>query len=309
MAEKRTLQHASAPARLLGRVGRHVRWARADGVGRLVEEDNLDPRARLAAAAARRRWRRDNPRAEGEATALLVVGVQRSGTNMVLRGLERSGEFEVHNENDRALFSRYLLRDDAAVRAAVNASRQRFVLLKPLCDSHRTPELLDALTIKAPAKALWIYRGAAGRARSAVAKFGDANRNILRDIAAGRAQDSWQAQRISATNRDVIASFDYDALDAVSAAALFWYVRNSLYFDLGLDQRADVLLVSYDRFVADPVATMARMAAFLDITADSSLVDHIAPRATEADDDDLDARVRALCHELEARLHQAVAGD
>ena len=228
---------------------------------------------------------------------------------MVLRGLERSGEFEVHNENDRALFSRYLLRDDVIVRAAVNASRQRFVLLKPLCDSHRTPELLEALTTKAPAQALWIYRGAAGRARSAVAKFGDANRNILRDIAAGRAPDSWQAQRISDANRAIIGSFDYDALDALSAAALFWYVRNSLYFDLGLDGRDDVLLVSYDRFVADPTATMARMAAFLDIAPDPALVDHVTPRATAVDDDDLDPRVRTMCHELEARLHQAVTRD
>lgn len=306
MAEKRTLQHAPGLARVLRRVGRHVGWARSDGVGRLIEEDNLDPRSRFAAAQARRRWRKENPAPPGAATAVLVVGVQRSGTNMVLRGFEHSGEFEVHNENDRHMFSRYLLRDDAVVKAAVVRSRQRFVLLKPLCDSHRTPELLDVLTTTQPAKALWAYRSALGRARSAVAKFGDANRQILGEIAAGRAANAWQAQRISPENLELIRTFNYETLDSVSAAALFWYVRNSLYFDLGLDRRDDVLLVSYDHFVADPPAAMNRLAAFLDIEPNSALVAHVAPRALDGDHGDLEPRVRDVCNELERRLGQAV---
>jgi hypothetical protein len=309
MAEKRTLQHAPAAVRVIGRLGRHFRWARADGVGRLIEEDNLDPRERLSAALARRRWRREHPRPPGSATTVLVVGVQRSGTNMVVRGLEQSPEFEVHNENDRKYFSRYLLRDDAVVHAAIEASRQRFVLLKPLCDSHRTPELLSALATSSPARALWVYRSADGRARSAVAKFGDANRQVLRQIAAGAALDSWQAQRLSDENLEVIRSFDYDALDPVSAAALFWYVRNSLYFDLGLDRRDDVALVSYDAFVAEPKAVMGAIAEFLGIENDAALSAHVAPRGTaeaeSPDRGDLEPRIRALCTDLERRLGKA----
>ncbi|MEY2426220.1 MAG: hypothetical protein QOI61_1792 [Actinomycetota bacterium] len=306
MAEKRTLQHAPVAARVVGRIGRHLRWARSDGVGRLIEEDNLDPRARLSAALARRRWRREHPQPPGSATTVLLVGVQRSGTNMVVRGLEQSPEFEVHNENDRQMFSRYLLRDDAVVRAAIERSRQRFVLLKPLCDSHRTPELLAALATTSPARALWAYRSADGRARSAVAKFGDANRQILRRIAAGDAEDSWQAQRLSDESREIIGSFDFDALDAVSAAALFWYVRNSLYFDLGLDRRDDVALVSYDAFVADPPTVMGAIAEFLGIENDPALSAHVAPRATEADRAELEPRIRALCTDLELRLGKAI---
>ena len=41
-----------------------------------------------------------------------LVGLQRSGTNMLARGLDIAPEFEVHNENDRAVFDHYLLRDD-----------------------------------------------------------------------------------------------------------------------------------------------------------------------------------------------------
>jgi hypothetical protein len=302
MAEKRTLQHAPPALRLLGRVGRHVRWARSDGVARLVEEDNLNPRERVAAAIARRQWRKQHPRQPGTATAVLVVGVQRSGTNMVVRGLEQSPAFEVHNENDTKTFSRYLLRDDATVRAVVERSRHRFVLLKPLCDAHRTPALLEVLKTTEPARALWVYRSAAGRASSAVAKFGDANLRILRDIAAGRAGGSWQAGGLSASNLELIQSFDYDTLDPLSAAALFWYVRNSLFFDLRLDDRDDVLLVSYDRFVAAPASTMGSIAAFLGVEADPSYSAHVAPRSPTDAAVEIEPRVRDLCDELAAKL-------
>lgn len=305
--KNRTLQNAPAGIRTLGRVARHFKWARSDGIGRLVEEDNLDARARLAAAQARRRWRAENPRPAGQAQAILVVGVQRSGTNMVVRGLDQSAEFEVHNENDRKAFQRFLLRDDAVVRDIVAQSRQRFVLLKPLCDSHRTPELLTALAMAQPAKALWIYRDAGARARSAVAKFGDANRRALQQIAAGQLTNGWQAQRVSEANLDIIRSFDYDQLDPVSAAALFWYVRNSLFFDLGLDKRDDVLLVSYNQFVSEPTAVMGNLAEFLDIAPDLALVAHVGARGQAAQSFDLDQRVARLCEELEGRLNHALA--
>ena len=41
------------------------------------------------------------PRAAGLATPVYLVGLQRSGTNMLARGLDIAPEFEVHNENDR----------------------------------------------------------------------------------------------------------------------------------------------------------------------------------------------------------------
>ena len=58
-------------------------------------------------------------------------------------------------------------------------------------------------------------------------------------------------------------SFDTAAMTPETAAVLFWVVRNQLYFDLGLDRRDDVLLVSYDDFVAEPEVQMRRLCAFI----------------------------------------------
>jgi hypothetical protein len=135
----------------LRRILRNARWARSQGLARLIEEDQLDPADRLRRAFARWRWRLANRSGERvPATAVLLVGVQRSGTNMLVRGLERAPEFAVYNENSAAAFRRFRLRPDSVIRTLVDSSRHPYVLLKPLCDSHRTPELLDGLGTASP---------------------------------------------------------------------------------------------------------------------------------------------------------------
>ena len=292
--------------RLRERARRHVEWVRRDGLARLVEEDGLDPRERIGAAVRARRWRRDHAVEPGTARAAFVVGVQRSGTNMVVRGIEHDPAVEVHNENDRRAFARFQLRDDAVMRGLVSSSRHELVLFKPLCDSHRTGDLLDGLTaVGTDARAVWVFRGVDGRARSAVQKFGDVNRRVLADIAAGRAGDRWQARRLSEASLELIRSVDPERLDAHSAAALFWLVRNRLYFEQDLAERADVHLVGYERVVADPETEIAGLARFLGVGYTPDLHTHIDRRAARVSPLELDPRVRVACTELEALLAEA----
>jgi hypothetical protein len=287
----------------LHRVQRHWYWARTQGLGRLVEEDDLNPVDRARKAAAKWRWRRANGVAAGSAVPVFLVGLQRSGTNMVVRGLEASPEFEVHNENDRRAFDRFQLRPLPAIRDIVQASRHAYVLFKPLCDSHRTPELLDDLDAGGPGRAIWAYRSVDGRVASSLAKFGASNLRALAEIAAGRAADAWQAQGLSGENRALIGSFDYTAMTPATAAALFWYVRNALFFELGLDRRPDVTLVSYDRFVAGPEATMEGLCRFLGVDWNPALVAHVETRpGASRPPFDLDPVVRERCTELQQRL-------
>src|SRR5947209_14562099 len=286
---------------------RHLGWARQDGMASLVEEDDLRPIHRAIRGWRKWRWRRASGVAAGTAMPVWLVGVQRSGTNMVVRGLEESPEVEVHNENDKGAFERFRLRPDPVVRRLVLASRHRYVLFKPLCDSHRVDELLG-LDTPTPGRAIWAYRGVDGRVRSALAKFGDTNLRVLTEIAAGRGGDLWQAQRLSDDNLALIASFDWSSMSPASAAALFWFVRNSLFFDLGLDQRDDVLLSSYDALVAAPETGTRALAAFLGLEWHPGLCAHIERRDGGLTERlDLDARVRAACDQLEERLAAVAA--
>jgi hypothetical protein len=275
-------------------------------LGRLLEEDDLNPLAWASRWVAKWRWRRAHGVPPGTATAVLLVGLQRSGTNMVVRGLERAPEFEVYNENHPAAFDRFRLRPDGEVGALVQASRHPYVLLKPLCDAHRTVELLEALRTRSAPRALWVYRSVEGRARSAVAKFGDHNLQVLRELAAGRGRDRWQAQGLSRDSLELIERLDWSTVDALSAAALFWYVRNRLYFDLDLHDRHDVLLVSYDAMVADPAAEMRRICDLLGFPYHPGLVRgiHARPPAM-APPTGIHPQIAARCAELTERLEAA----
>jgi hypothetical protein len=297
--------------RLRRRVLRHWHWGRTQGFGRLIEEDQLDPFTRASTAWNKRRWRAAHGVAPGAAVPVYLVGVQRSGTNMLVRGLETSPEFEVHNENDSRAFHRFRLRPDAEIAALVSASRHRYVLFKPLCDSHRTDELLDTMGTPAPGRAIWAYREVDGRVRSALAKFGDVNLQVLAEIARGEGQRRWQAQRLSPESLELIRSFDYERLDPASAAALFWRVRNGLFFETGLQAREDVMLSSYDALVANPEPGMRALCRFLDFPYSPRLVSHVDQRSTGPGREllVLHPRVRAACDELQERLDAAAAAQ
>jgi len=287
------------------RLRRHVHWARTEGVARLIEEDQLDPLGRIPLAVRKAWWRRSHDY-RPQAVPVFLVGVQRSGTNMLVRGIERSLGFEVRNENDGAAFERFRLRSDEVIRSIVVESKHAFVLFKPLCDSHRVVELLDDLGTPSAGRAIWEYRGFEGRVRSSIAKFGDSNLRALRVIAAGRGEHLWQAGGLSARALEQIRSFAFDHMSPASASALFWYVRNSLYFDLELDRRDDVRLVSYDAMIADPDRTMRGLCAFLGVTYRPEFIGHIRPRTSQ----DraamaVDPKIATLCESLQERLAAA----
>jgi hypothetical protein len=299
------------------RVRRHLRWARRDGVARLVEEDQLDPRARAKLRADRERWLSEHPGIAPNAMPVFLVGVQRSGTNMLVRGLETSPSFDVCNENDKRAFVRFRLRPVRELRSLVQSNGHRAVLFKPLAESHRIVELLDTLGTPTPPKAIWAYRAVDGRVRSAVTKFGPNNLLALRAIAEDRHDRDWSvdgpAQEIVDTIRDglspenteLVRSFDYDRLDAEAGAALFWYVRNSLYFELGLHRRDDVMISSYERIVTEPEPTMRTLCRFLGVPFTDDLIAHVDTRSATPPRLTLPDEIRRRCDDLEIRLGAA----
>jgi hypothetical protein len=293
----------SGVERFARRARLHLHWAGTEGIARLIEEDDLNPLTRARTAVEKSRWRRSHPLPPGLARPVFLVGLQRSGTNMLTRGLDRAPEFEVHNENDGEAFHRFVLRSDDTVRRIVERSRHRYVLFKPLCDSHRVDSLLDDLGAPAPGRAIWTVRDVDGRVRSALAKFGANNLMVLRDIAAGRAGAMWQAQRLSAPTLETIRGFDYESMTPETAGALFWWARNSLFFELGLERRRDVILVSYGDMLAQPAATMRALCAFLDLEYRSAFIAHISPHPRRSIAPlAIDPRVRQLCDQLQDRF-------
>lgn len=293
-------------ARLRARVSRNLQWIRDEGLSRVLEEKEIDPLRNATASIGKWRYRRAAASTRGAAVPVFVVGLQRSGTNMLVRGLAAAPETEVHNENDPKAFERFKLRPLPVIQSIVANSRHSHVIFKPLCDSHRTAELLEQVSSGGKPLAVWAYRDVEGRVRSALAKFGDGNLQVLREFADGTNVTRWHVQGMSNDTADFVRSFDYDKLSPASGAALMWLVRNQLYFDLGLDERPDTFLVSYNDFLANPTQTMQALCDFLGFPYRSGLVKHVTPRSSSYREPlDIDARVAERCAALARRLDAA----
>jgi len=95
-------------------------------------------------------------------------------------------------------------------------------------------------------------------------------------------------------------------MDPASGSALFWFVRNSLFFELKLNERPDVLLVSYDSFVLDPDGNMRAVCEHIGFPWSPHLTAHVAPRAPGNPKPlVLKPEIRRLCNELQDRLAAA----
>jgi hypothetical protein len=236
------------------------------------------------------------------ALPLFIIGAQRSGTEVLVEALRKSPLVKVYNEHQNSVaFRAFSLRSDDVVRNLVVKSRCRCVAFKALNDSHRIVHLLEHLGTPAHGRAIWIYRSVEARVRSAVARFGDDELRILRRIADG-SLIGWE-RYLSEKKVELVHSFDYDDMTPESAAALYWYLRNSLFFELDLGQREDVLLASYEAIVAEPAHALKDICAFLGVPCSARLHDHIAPRPMPIERPlEIDGQLGRLCAELYERL-------
>jgi hypothetical protein len=85
-----------------------------------------------------------------------------------------------------------------------------------------------------------------------------------------------------------------------SGAALMWFLRNQLFFDLGLDRRADVMLVVRGR--RSTIGRRSGASAPSGLPYRPELSAHVDRRAVGTPGAGSAARVRELCTELERRL-------
>lgn len=293
-------------ARTVGLVLRNWHWARSNGWAAFFEEHDLNPVVRVPRDTRKLVWRLSHGVAPGDARPVLLLGAQRSGTNMVTHGLAMAPEFAVYNEGDRRAFDRYRLRDQQAILELVTKSRHQYVLFKPILDSHRAVELLDGFAWIQPPRALWVYRDVRSRAHSAVAKFGDSNLRVLRRRQETPGFRHWQLggeRGLSAESAALLDAYDARDLSAAEGAALFWLVRNRIVFEQHLDERDDVLVVSYESFLRHPEATMAGVCRFLEFPFRDALVAHVERRPPPPGPRvEIRHEILHLCDELSRRL-------
>jgi len=238
-------------------------------------------------------------------TVVFILGIQRAGTSLMYWVFERDMDIKIYRESSELTSGDTLehvrLNPLPAVRARLDRDAAPIVVLKPLVESQRVHELLATFP---GSKVLWQYRHYQDVASSNLKAFG--MDNGVKDLRPFVADDpaNWRSQNSLAETRDTIRRFFREDMNPYDAAALFWWARCRLYFDLGLADHPDVMLCRYEDLATDPPATMRRVYAFLGTPYPG---DHIArdvhPQSVgKGRVSKLSPDVDALCAELLARL-------
>ena len=184
---------------------------------------------------------------------LFIVGCQRSGTSLILRIFENDlntktfSEFSILSSEDQ---EKIRLNPLHSVKKDLQKIRVPFIILKPLVESQNTLKLLEYFN---KSKALWMYRNYKDVALSNLNYF--TINNGIEDLRPIIKNDSnhWISEKASPQVREIILDHFSENMNPYDAAVLFWYARNSLYFELGLEQNPNVLLCKYEDLITQPV--------------------------------------------------------
>jgi hypothetical protein len=251
-------------------------------------------------------------RFDGPRTVLMIMGCQRSGTSLTYWIFERDFSTRIFRE------SSVLSSDDTVERLRLNPlpevlreldQRQvPLVVMKPLVESQRATELLRQIP---GAKVLWLYRHYQDVASSNLKAFG--MDNGIRDLRpfVAREADNWRSQHASEETLATIDRFFAEDMNPYDAAALFWYARNQLFFDQGLDTNPDAILCRYEDLVLNPTETMRRMYDGLGVAYPGDhIVQDVHPQSVgKGRQSRLSPDVEAVCEDLLERLDHAYAAS
>jgi hypothetical protein len=287
------VESVSRRARVLGRIARTAfRHARAE---RRLRADGAQP---------------------GPDSVLLILGCQRSGTTLVSRVLDRDPEAKVHPEQSSLsvfdLAEHLRLPSTPRLAGRLASSRHPLVVLKPLVESQNASKLLDGLTEHlSPSRtrvgALWMFRHWTDVARSNLARFGLDNglRNLGRVVA--RRSGDWRAEHVPDRVYSVVAEHFSESMDPHDAAALFWWVRNAHFFELGLGERPDVRTCRYEELVAEPERVLRGVYRFADrpFPGEHTLRGVSTASVGLGSGVDFSSAIAALCDETFERLRVA----
>jgi len=255
-------------------------------------------------AHARGEWRQRLAGVEpGPDAVLLVLGCQRSGTTLMTRIFAADPRAKVYPEQSSMSASdghRLRLDDLDGIARRIAASRFPLVVLKPLVESQNTPDLLAAI---GSARGLWMFRHYTDVARSNLTRFGIDN-GICNLRSISRRAGDWRSERVSPQVAAVVDEHFSDAMDPWDAAALFWWARNALFFERGLDRRNDTRTCRYEELAGDPARVIREIYAFLRLPPPGP-----EPAARVSDrsvglgrEIHLSAPVRELCDDMHERL-------
>lgn len=194
---------------------------------------------------------------------LFIAGCQRSGTTLLSDLFEHDIQTKSYGEVSKLTaddnMRQLRLNDWSSVRDTLNRDRSPLVVVKPLVESQNLPELLEFMP---NSSGVWLYRDYRDVASSFMVAWGVAN--SIRDLThiVEDTPNNWRTEHVSDETRSIVAEHFSKDMDGHDAAALFWYVRNQIFFDRNLAFLDNVMTCHYSEFVLNPTTIMRNIYQF-----------------------------------------------
>ena len=126
---------------------------------------------------------------------VLIVGMQRSGTTMLMNIFHLHPDADVFDEaRSSNTFLDFRIRSLEVVRQSIDDSHYRFPCFKVIADSHILPSILRGLS---KPKVLWMYREPGPNAASRLKKWGAQGTAAIRKVCAAEPGGGWFAEGVS----------------------------------------------------------------------------------------------------------------
>ncbi len=230
---------------------------------------------------------------------IFVAGMQRSGTNLLMRVLDASNVTRVYHETDPRAFENYEMRDLAVIKQLAARCPAPVFVIKALCELDRIKLLMDTF---APAKTVWVVRDWRDSTSSAIRSFGNFVPQWHR-LAHGDAGD-WRGRGMSPATRELLAALYHPDASEAEGAAIMWFYRNVLFFEQQLAADPRVRVLFYEELVQSTHREVEAAYEFLGISAfNAAIAGPIYARSVKhRTPSDISPAVVALCDDLLARF-------
>jgi len=184
---------------------------------------------------------------------LFIFGCQRSGTTATLnyfktikniRTFEEHGDI-IHDDN-KTRDGIYTLRlcNYVRLKEIINNQKEDKVVVKPLVESQYAKHILQSIPNSV---GIWIYRNPKDAVASMITKWGKRVGDDFIDAVINNLENNWRNEALNNEIKNFIINTQKRCkfLTSQDKAALFWYVRNSLYFSQELHFNPKISKIRY----------------------------------------------------------------
>ncbi len=244
-----------------------------------------------------------------EKVVLWIFGCQRSGTAAVLNGLgAMTDSIVAFDEINDVIHDASRLEGCDAVRlkaskelaAIFRKQRADLLVLNPLMESQQAGQLLGDFERSA---GLWLMRDYREVAASMIEKWGD-QAGFVQLLPILHGTGTWREERVGSDVVEKVRELAKPGMPLADGCALFWFVRNSLFFEQGLEGHPRMVPVSYEKLVSDP-AYLGKRLALVGIGCSPGAGFHPKTRVRKEKTLEISAAVAELCDEMADRLREA----